>query len=82
MGMERVTSIMQNKVSNYATDVFGELASSCHEGCSAMTLSCRSWSSNFVAQVLCERSSRGVRCLVECLHWPLDRLAGSFAMVS
>ena len=38
MGMERVTSIMQNKVSNYATDVFGELATPCHEAqCSAMT---------------------------------------------
>ena len=31
MGMERVTSIMQNQVSNYATDVFGELAISCRE---------------------------------------------------
>lgn len=23
MGMERVTSVLQNKVSNYATDIFG-----------------------------------------------------------
>ena len=53
MGMERVTSIMQNKVSNYATDVFGEPATSCREaGCSAMTASCQLWSVNFVAWYL------------------------------
>ncbi len=72
MGMERVTSIMQNKVSNYATDVFGELAAA----------SCRLGSSNFVANVLGERNSRGVHSLVDSLHWPFDRLAGSFALAS
>ena len=63
MGMERVTSIMQSKVSNYATDVFGELAASCHEaGSQALTYVLQVIVSKIVYNLPGKRSSSGVRC--------------------